>query len=88
LLEGYLDGYKEVDGMIISFEKLVNREMDLNIIARHIGVKNIDENVLSKKLDSYEQRKKSDKKGLSKIDTKVLKTIGGELIGKLGYDNI
>ena len=87
LLEGYLDGYKEVDGMMVCFEKLVNREIDMKQIAQHLNVNHIDETILSKKLDAYEQRKKIDKKVLTRLDVKTLKLFGGDLLGQLGYEN-
>jgi len=46
LLEGFLAGYKEVDGLLIKCEDLVQREPRRQTIAEHVGVERIDESVL------------------------------------------
>ncbi|MDX9964226.1 sulfotransferase [Desulfobacter postgatei] len=85
LLEGYLKGCSEVDGIMVCFENLVNRKIDLQEIARHIQVSQIDENVLDRKLDAYEQRKKKDRRKLTRTDVTLLKMVGGNLMKELGY---
>ncbi|MCU4137988.1 MAG: hypothetical protein MW689_001559 [Thermodesulfobacteria bacterium] len=86
LLEGYLQGYKEVDGIMIKFEDLISNKIDLNEIANHIGVKKLDASVLKEKIGGPDKlNKKKRKKFLTPFEYMVLKFIGKPLLKKLGY---
>ncbi len=86
LLEGYLEGYKEVDGIMIKFEDLVSRKLDFKEIAAHIMVENFDITILQKKISGPDNLyKKKPKKMLTPFEYVILKIIGNPLLTKLGY---
>jgi len=86
LLEGYLQGYKEVDGIMIKFEDLVSNKINLNEIVNHIGVEKLETSVLKKKIgapDNFDKRRR--KKFLTPLERMILKVIAKPLLIKLGY---
>lgn len=85
LLKGYLNGYKDVDGIVIKFEDLVAGRIPLKEIADHIGVDNIDSSVLNKKIRSPKSNKKQTGKKITGFERLILSFIGGSLLKKLGY---
>lgn len=52
LVKGYFEGYKEVDGLLVKFEDLVNGCISVEEISDHIGINNLSPKVLTKKIDS------------------------------------
>ena len=85
LLKGYLNGYKDVDGIIIKFEDLVAGKIPLKEIADHIGVNNIDPSVLNKKIWSPKSDKKQKGKKITRFERIILSFTGGSLLKKTGY---
>ena len=83
LVEGYLSGYKDVNGMLISFEDLVAGNISLKDIEEHIGVDNLSSEVLDNKIDSPKGLIK--KRDINTFDRTVIQLICGPLLKKLGY---
>jgi hypothetical protein len=80
LLEGFLDGYKELDGLLIKYEDVVSGQVSLDDLARHVRVQRIDPEVLQMKIGS-----RSAGRELSRSERSVLASIGGPLRARLGY---
>ncbi len=85
LLEGFLNGYREVDGYLVKFEDLVSKKIDIQEIANHIGVARFDSTVLEMKIATPILNKNLRKRRLSPYDRMVLSFIGGGLMRRLGY---
>ncbi|HBN25996.1 MAG TPA: hypothetical protein DD405_00805 [Desulfobacteraceae bacterium] len=85
LLEGFLNSYKEVDGIIVKFEDLVSGKMNLDQIADHIGVKKLDALILEQKIGSPRHIKKIRPNRLTRLDRFILSSIGGTILTKAGY---
>ncbi len=83
LVEGFLNGYKDVDGLLVKFEDLIAGNFDLCKIADHIGAKSLDPSVLSKKIAGIPRDRKKGK--LNIFDRIILSVIGGRVLKKLGY---
>ncbi len=86
LLEGFLEGYKEVDGVLVKFEDLISGVVDLNKIANHIQVKKLSPSVLKVKIRSYAKfTKEPKKKRLMLIERLFLRITAGSLLKTVGY---
>lgn len=85
LVEGYLSGYKDVDGILVKFEDLISGKVDIDWLASHIGVKKIDSSVLDKKIGAPEARKKKRKKVITPVERMILSAIAGPVLAQLGY---
>lgn len=85
LLKGFLDGYREVDGMIVKFEDLIEGKVNLCEIANHLEVKDIDSGILNKKVGGPGAEVTKEKKRISPYDRMVLLLICNSLLKKLGY---
>ena len=83
LLEGYLSGYEEVDGMLVRFEDLVDGKVTLEDIEKHIGVENLSPQVLEKKIDSPKGLIK--KRDINFFDRMIIRGICGTMLKRLGY---
>lgn len=83
LMEGFLAGADEVDGMLIKFEDLVAGKVDLKELARFLEVKGFDETVLQRKINDPQVIVK--KGQISGIDRKLLSWLCGDLMRKLDY---
>jgi hypothetical protein len=81
LLEGFLEGHKELDGLLIKYEDLVAGKISLESIARHVRVRRIDENVMKMKIGA-----RGAELELSRSERAVLASVGGPLRIRLGYD--
>jgi hypothetical protein len=81
LLEGFIDGHKEVDGMLVKFEDLVQGNLNLEKIRKHVNMHHIDKNLLKKKVGARAFDKK-----LRYYEYKILKFVGGKLLRDLDYD--
>lgn len=84
LLEGFLEGYREVDGFMVKFEDLVSKKLDVGVIAAHLGLKSLDATVLDKKIRSSDQSKGRREKVLFH-ERFILSQIGKPLLSKFGY---
>ena len=85
LMEGFLEGYKEVDGLLIKFEDLISGEINLTQIANHIKVRKIEPSVLDKKIRSPNAMKEKAKKRVLLHERFIISSIGKSLLEKLGY---
>ena len=85
LLEGFLSGYNEVDGLLVKFEDLISQKIDLGEIADYIGVKEIDPSILEKKIGAPRAEMKNTKKVVGCYDSIILSAMAGSLLVKLGY---
>ncbi len=83
LLQGYLEGYKEVDGRLIKYEDLIAGKIDLAELAKYLGLSNIDESVMKEKIGSRGKKRKK----ITFFDRFVLRTISGSLLKKAGYNH-
>ena len=81
LLEGFLNGYKDVDGMMIRYEDLISGKLDPDLIAKHIRVEKINPEVLERKIGNRGHRQK----GISIYEKIVLKGVAGDIMQELGY---
>jgi hypothetical protein len=84
LLQGFLDGYREVGGLLVKFEDLISRELDVWEITRHLGVTSVDPTVLDRKIRSSDQSKERREKVLIH-ERFILSQIGKPLLSKMGY---
>lgn len=88
LLSGFFDGYEEVDGVLIKYEELVSGNIDLQELARHIGIDQIDTTVLDKRIASPDENKKNRSKWrLTIIEKQLMKIVAGKLMRKAGYEH-
>jgi hypothetical protein len=85
LLDGFIEGYKEVDGLLIKFEDLVSNKINLELVADHIKVNNINASVLNKKIRSPNKIKEKVKKKILPHERYFISFIGMPLLKKLGY---
>ena len=85
LLEGFINGYKQVDGLMIKFEDLISGKIDLDQIAAHIRVGKIDRSVLEKKVGSPNAHRQKPAKKINVYERAILSSIGRPLLNKLGY---
>ena len=83
LLQGYIAGCKDVDGMLVKFEDLISGKLNLNKIANHIKVKSIDSSVLNKKIAS--PAKTTSKPPISLLDKIIITAICRSLMLQVGY---
>lgn len=87
LVNGFLDGGAGVDAMIIKFEELVDRRIDLNRIAGHIGVSAIDPTTLDLKIGAPNPASKPKKKRPTIYERLVINAIAGATLKRAGYGN-
>lgn len=85
LIKGFLESYKEVDGYLVKFEDLILGNIELQKIADHIKVKELDSSILEKKIGAPDSIKSHRKKRLTLYDRIVISTCCGHLMKKLGY---
>ena len=83
LLAGYLDGWREVDGLLIRYEDLVNGKVDLQALAAHVGIQRIDESVLEKRIASPAVGRKRRKKWVTPVERVVLSLVAGSVIRRV-----
>ena len=86
LLEGFFDSCKEVDGIIVKFEDLISGKINLDQIADHIGVKELDPLIMEQKIGSPEHSNKRRSNKLTRLDRIILSFIGGSILTKAGYN--
>ena len=85
LLEGFIRGYQDVDGLLVKFEDLISNKIDLDDIANYIGVKKLDHSILVKKIGSPRPELMKTKMKLNFYERYILSIIGHPLLGKSGY---
>ena len=85
LLSGFLNGYKEVDGILVKFEDLVSGNFPLQRIADHLGVSRVDSLVLEKKIGSPNESKRRRRRALFPYEKLILYGVARSLLKKLGY---
>jgi len=85
LLAGYLEGHKEVDGVMVRYEDLTGGRIDLAQLAASIGIRSIDPSPLERRISSTTTGQKRPKPVLSAYDRAVITAIGGRLVKDLGY---
>lgn len=52
LVTGFIEGYKDVDGLLVKYEDLVSGALSLEAIREYLDVNTLDEGILDKKLGS------------------------------------
>jgi len=85
LLEGFIEGTEEVDGLLIKFEDLVTGKVRVKEIADHVRVSRIDPNVLSKKIASPARKTRAGRSRITPIDRAIIHILCGALMRRLGY---
>jgi len=85
LMDGFLEGHADVDGILVRFEDLVSGAVDIDNIARHIQVNNLNPDVLDRKVGTPKGTAAHGKPEISWFDRAALKATCGSLLGKLGY---
>jgi hypothetical protein len=83
LVKGFIEGYRDVDGMLIRFEDLVAGRISLDKLASHIQVTNIDEDVLKKRVGGPSGIKSKRKKRLHGFERSLLRIRGGSTYRQL-----
>jgi hypothetical protein len=81
LLEGFLDGYQRLGGILIPYEDLVAGDVDVDSISSYLGMGDIDGGVLERKVGARGQAKPE----LSLRERYVIQSIAGHLRERLGY---
>lgn len=81
LLEGFLDGYSDVGGVLIKYEDLVSGQLDLQMVADYSGLERIDESILNVKVGSRSKNRRP----LILPEKIILDSIAGSLRKRLGY---
>jgi len=83
LMNGFLVGGAEVNGLLIKFEDLISGEYDLNMLAKFVGVQNFDESVLFNKIN--DPHKVVIKDSISSIERMIISRICGKIMRDVGY---
>jgi hypothetical protein len=79
LLSGYLEGWRDVDGYLVRYEDLVAGKVDLPALAAHIGIRQINGDVLEKRIASPATGRKRRKKWVTPVERAILNTVAGDL---------
>lgn len=85
LMDGFLQGHAEVDGILVKFEDLVSGAVDIERIADHIQVDALNADVLKRKVGTPKGTVAKKKKSTSWFDRAAISATCGPLLGKLGY---
>jgi hypothetical protein len=86
LLHGYLDGWQQLDGMLIKYEDLIQGKVDMTELAEHIGIDYIDETVLKKRIASPELKQDTKRKQrVTLLERLILATVAGRTLKQAGY---
>ncbi|HEY9202186.1 MAG TPA: sulfotransferase [Gammaproteobacteria bacterium] len=85
LLSGYLDGCADVDGLMIKFEDLVSGKIDITHLGDYLGIKDLDESVLNKKIDTPRGKVTHKKKNIGFFDQLIIRLICKDLLSRVGY---
>ncbi len=81
LVEGFVSEYEDVGGLLVKYEDLISGQIDLDEIAKYVGVDKLDGSIFEKKMGA-----RSKKRGdLSLPEKFALKSVAGRLQKKLGY---
>lgn len=80
LLEGFIGGYSDVEGLLVRYEDVINGKTTPQHIADHLGISTFHTDVLGTKLGTRSSGKK-----LSHYERFILNSIGGKLRSSLGY---
>jgi len=83
LLSGYLDGWREIDGLLIRYEDLVDGKVDLQALAAHIGIQGVDKSVLEKKIASPDVGRKRRKKWITPVERAMLSLVAGSVMKRV-----
>lgn len=86
LLNGYLNSYRSVDGMLVKYEDLINDYSILNQIANHINVQKINTTALKKNISEPNKMSTSKQKPTINFIEKILiKYFSNNVMKKIGY---
>lgn len=86
LLKGFLDGYQELNGMLVRYEDLISGRVDLDALSAHVGATHIDPSVLDKRIASPDDlRWKRKKKNISLVEKLILSAVAGPTLERAGY---
>jgi len=85
LMDGFLEGHADVDGLLVRFEDLVSGAVDVDRIARHIQVERLNPDVLKQKVGTPKGAVADKKAEISWLDRAAINATCGALFGKLGY---
>lgn len=80
LLNGYIEGCNDVDGILVKYEDLITGQYDLSALCDHLQIDKIDDSVLVKKI---RQRGKVNK--LNYLEKYIINSITSDLLTKVGY---
>jgi hypothetical protein len=86
LLQGFIAGYEEVDGILVKFEDLVSGKMALDEIAQHVRVDHLSSSVLENKIGQPSFKKQKKKKRLNIYERFILSYIGAPLLSAHNYE--
>ena len=81
----FLEGYDDVDGVLVRFEDLVDGKIDLDWLGEHTGIENLDAAVLKNKVRTRESKETLRRSSLNWLDRMVIRMVCGKLLGRLGY---
>ena len=85
LVVGFLNGHHDVDGCMIKFEDLIGGRVSLADIASHIGVRELDPEVLKTRVSLTAKGSSSHHRKLNPYDRLVIRTVCGPVLDQLGY---
>ena len=69
LAEGFVAGVDSVDGMLVRYEDLVSGNIDLALVAEHVGVEYLDTSVLEARVDRPRSQKAGKKNTRTPLPT-------------------
>lgn len=81
LVNGFVDGYKDVDGLLIKYEDLVSGQLPLETIRDYINVAAVDTDILNKKVGA----RSASRTPLILPERLLLDSVAGETRRRLGY---
>ncbi len=81
LVEGYINGYKDVDGFLLKYEDLVAEDYSLDEMKSYLELDYMDESLLTKNVGARSKYRHP----LIYPEKIILNSIGGKIRGELGY---
>ena len=85
LLDGYQNGFRDVDGLMVKFEDLVSGEISLEQLSLHTGITDIDPDILRVNVRTPKGKETSRRQTLSWLDRLIIWSVCGKLMRKSGY---
>jgi len=85
LLGGYLEGHREVGGMLIRFEDLTSGQFDLDELAGYLELDHLRQETLGRRIRTPNDKASPVKRNLSVADRFIISMICGPLMKQLRY---